>query len=129
MLKKYVFLLISLFTFAFFIISCTSPLGNAGLKFKDRKGIYQDNSKNITVEVTTADNQNLIIKVQNYNGIITDDVYDITSTVTTGKFTLKSKSNENYIYIVDFYGNNSVIFSVRKGSSYPINNQELKNTK
>lgn len=121
MIKKIILLLISLFLF-----SCTSSLGGSGIKFKDRNGIYQDNSRNVSVEVTTAEKQNLIIKVNNYNGVILNDVYDITSAVTTGKFNLKSVNNSEYFYVLNFYANRSVVFSVIKGLSYPINNLELK---
>ncbi|MEI0487117.1 hypothetical protein [Brachyspira intermedia] len=124
MYKKIILLLISLF-----LLSCTSPFTQQGIKFKDRNGTYQDTAKNITVTVTDKDNQNLIINVQNVEGISLNDVYDITSAVTSGNFNLQSKNNKDYTYIINFYGNTSIIFSVRKGSIYPIDRQELKNTK
>ncbi|ASJ20556.1 hypothetical protein [Brachyspira hampsonii] len=122
MIKKITLLLISLFIF-----SCTSSLGSTGIKFKDRNGTYQDTSKNITVTVTEADNQNLTVSVLSVDGTSLNDTYDITSAVTTGNFTLTSKNNKDYTYIINFYGNTSVVFSVRKGPKYLINNQELKN--
>ncbi|MBW5409800.1 hypothetical protein E6A50_05400 [Brachyspira hampsonii] len=122
MIKKITLLLISLFIF-----SCTSSLGSTGIKFKDRNGTYQDTSKNITVTVTEADKQNLTVSVLSVDGTSLNDTYDITSAVTTGNFTLTSKNNKDYTYIINFYGNTSVVFSVRKGPKYLINNQELKN--
>ena len=123
MYKKIILLLISVL-----LLSCTSPFGQQGIKFKDRNGIYQDTSKNITVTVTEANNQNLIINVQKVDGIALNDIYDITSTVTTGNFRLTSQNNKDYTYIVNFYGNTSIIFSVMRGGSHPINNQELNNS-
>ncbi|MEI0494701.1 hypothetical protein R4J09_04660 [Brachyspira intermedia] len=124
MYKKIILLLISLF-----LLSCTSPFTQQGIKFKDRNGTYQDTAKNITVTVTKADKQNLIVNVQNVDGVSLNDTYDITSAVTTGNFTLKSVNNKDYTYIINFYGNTSIVFSVRKGSNHPIDRQELKNTK
>ena len=124
MYKKIILLLISLF-----LLSCTSPFGQMGIKFKDREGTYQDDLKNITVSVTKASKQNLIIDIRDVNGIALNDVYDINASTTTGNFTLKSENNKDYAYIINFYGNTSIVFSVRKGSNHPISNKELKNTK
>lgn len=124
MIKKIIILLISLF-----LLSCTSPFGQMGIKFKDREGTYQDDLKNITVSVTKASKQNLIIDIRDVNGIALNDVYDINASTTTGNFTLKSENNKDYAYIINFYGNTSIVFSVRKGSNHPISNKELKNTK
>ena len=124
MYKKIILLLISLF-----LLSCTSPLGQVGLKFKDRNGIYKDTSGNITVTVTEDSKQNFIIDVQNFSGVTLNDTYDIVPSITTGNFNIKSKSDNNYTYIISFYGNTSVSFSVRKGTTYVIDDKELKNTK
>ncbi|KLI52951.1 hypothetical protein [Brachyspira hyodysenteriae] len=121
MCKKIILLLISLF-----LLSCTSPFGQMGIKFKDREGTYQDDLKNITVSVTKASKQNLIIDIRDVNGIALNDVYDINASTTTGNFTLKSENNKDYAYSISFYGNSSLVISVRTGRNYPINNQELK---
>ena len=121
MYKKILLLLISLF-----LLSCTSPFGQMGIKFKDREGTYQDDLKNITVSVTKASKQNLIIYIRDVNGIALNDVYDINASTTTGNFTLKSENNKDYAYSISFYGNSSLVISVRTGRNYPINNQELK---
>lgn len=121
MIKKIIILLISLF-----LLSCTSPFGQMGIKFKDREGTYQDDLKNITVSVTKASKQNLIIDIRDVNGIALNDVYDINASTTTGNFTLKSENNKDYAYSISFYGNSSLVISVRTGRNYPINNQELK---
>ncbi|MEI0447021.1 hypothetical protein R4J03_08170 [Brachyspira intermedia] len=121
MYKKIILLLISLF-----LLSCTSPFGQMGIKFKDREGTYQDDLKNITVSVTKASKQNLIIDIRDVNGIALNDVYDINASTTTGNFTLKSENNKDYAYSISFYGNSSLVISVRTGRNYPINNQELK---
>lgn len=121
MIKKIIILLISLF-----LLSCTSPFGQMGIKFKDREGTYLDDLKNITVSVTKASKQNLIIDIRDVNGIALNDVYDINASTTTGNFTLKSENNKDYAYSISFYGNSSLVISVRTGRNYPINNQELK---
>lgn len=121
MYKKIILLLITLF-----LLSCTSPFGQMGIKFKDREGTYQDDLKNITVSVTKASKQNLIIDIRDVNGIALNDVYDINASTTTGNFTLKSENNKDYAYSISFYGNSSLVISVRTGRNYPINNQELK---
>ncbi|WP_300366893.1 hypothetical protein [Brachyspira sp.] len=123
MSKKVILLLIFLF-----VISCTSPFGQTGIKFKDRNGIYQNSDKKITLTVTKEDKQNLIIDMRDFNGVTVTDTYDINSAVITGNFTLYSKNNKEYAYIINFYANTSITFSVRKGIQYLIKNVELRNT-
>ncbi|WP_300752635.1 hypothetical protein [uncultured Brachyspira sp.] len=124
MLKKIILLFISLF-----ILSCTSSLGSSGMKFKDREGVYQSNDENIIITVSKYDKQNLTVNIYNVNGLgVINDTYDITPTVTTGNFTLKSKINTSYTYVINFYGNSSLAFSVRDGVSYKISETELKNS-
>lgn len=112
------------------MISCTSPFGYVGLKFRDRKGIYQNSDKKITVTVTDANKQNLIINVQDFNGITIDnETYDINPAITSGSFTtLKSEKYPKYIYVIIFNSNISISFSIKEGIEYPISKQELKNT-
>ncbi|PCG19971.1 hypothetical protein [Brachyspira sp. G79] len=124
MFKKIILLLISLF-----ILSCTSSLGSSGMKFKDRAGTYESKDANIRVTVSSGDTQNLKIDVYTVNGVtINSETFDITSSVTTGNFTLKSNNNPSYTYILNFYNNKSLLFSVRDGSSYKISNAELNNS-
>ncbi|ADG70836.1 hypothetical protein [Brachyspira murdochii] len=124
MFKKIILLLISLF-----ILSCTSSLGSSGMKFKDRAGTYESKNKNIIVTVSKEDKQNLKIVVYAFNGItVNSETFDITSVVTTGNFTIKSKLNSSYTYILNFYGNTSLLFSVRDSVSYKISNVELNNS-
>lgn len=123
MIKKIIILFISLL-----LISCSSPFGQAGIKFKNRKGIYRNTSKNITV--TDTDTQNLIISVQNVNGINIDETYDINPAITAANFNnLKSEKYSQYSYVIIFNGNTSLSFSIREGTDYPINGQELVNSK
>ena len=125
MIKKIIILFISLL-----LISCSSPFGQAGIKFKNRKGIYRNTSKNITVTVTDTDTQNLIISVQNVNGINIDETYDINPAITAANFNnLKSEKYSQYSYVIIFNGNTSLSFSIREGTDYPINGQELVNSK
>ena len=125
MIKKIIILFISLL-----LISCSSPFGQAGIKFKNRKGIYRNTSKNITVTVTDTDKQNLIISVQNVNGINIDETYDINPAITAANFNnLKSEKYSQYSYVIIFNGNTSLSFSIREGTDYPINGQELVNSK
>ena len=125
MIKKIIILFISLL-----LISCSSPFGQVGIKFKNRKGVYQNASKTITVTVTDTDKQNLTISVQNVNGITVDETFDINSAVTASSFNnLESEKYSQYIYIIIFYGNASLSFSIREGTDYLIRGQELVNSK
>ena len=125
MYKKIILLLISLI-----FISCSSPYGQqGGMKFKDRKGTYQSKDASIIVTVKDTDTQNLTINIYNVSGIgVVSETHDIPSAVITGNFNLPSNLYPDYNYVLNFYGNNSMYFSVRKGTSYPINNQELNNS-
>ena len=121
MFKKIILLGISLF-----LLSCTSPFSEVGMKFKDRAGTYESKDKNIRVTVSKEDKQNLKILVYNVNGLgVINDTYDITPTVTTGNFTLKSFK---YTYILNFHNNTALYFSVREGVSYKISEAELNNS-
>ncbi|MEI0492230.1 hypothetical protein R4J17_07275 [Brachyspira intermedia] len=125
MYKKIILLLISVL-----LLSCSSPYGQQGsMKFKDRKGTYQNKDANIVITVKDTDKQNLAINIYNVSGVgVISETYDIPSAVITGNFNLQSQLYPDYNYVLNFYGNNSVYFSVRKGTSYPINNQELNNS-
>ncbi|EKV55830.1 hypothetical protein [Brachyspira hampsonii] len=126
MIKKITLLLISLF-----LISCTSPyIQKGGIEFKDRNGTYKNNDGTIIVIVKDTDDNNISINIANLDGLGTvSETYSVTSAVTTGKFSFDSKIHTSYEYMVNFNGNTSITFSVRKGTTYPINSQELKNTK
>lgn len=124
MFKKIILLGISLF-----LLSCTSPFSEVGMKFKDREGTYESEDKNIRVTVSKEDKQNLKIVVYTVNGLgVINDTYDITPTVTTGNFTLKSVNNPSYTYILNFHNNTALYFSVREGVSYKISEAELNNS-
>lgn len=124
MFKKFILLGISLF-----LLSCTSPFSEVGMKFKDREGTYESEDKNIRVTVSKEDKQNLKIVVYNVNGLgVINDTYDITPTVTTGNFTLESDNNPSYTYILNFHNNTALYFSVREGVSYKISEAELNNS-
>ena len=124
MFKKIILLGISLF-----LLSCTSPFSEVGMKFKDREGTYESEYKNIRVTVSKEDKQNLKILVYTVNGLgVINDTYDITPTVTTGNFTLKSVNNPSYTYILNFHNNTALYFSVREGVSYKISEAELNNS-
>lgn len=124
MFKKIILLGISLF-----LLSCTSPFSEVGMKFKDREGTYESEDKNIRVTVSKEDKQNLKILVYNVNDLgVINDTYDITPTVTTGNFTLKSVNNPLYTYILNFHNNTALYFSVREGVSYKISEAELNNS-
>ncbi|WP_335780944.1 hypothetical protein [Brachyspira intermedia] len=125
MIKKLSIILISIF-----IVSCSSPFGQQGsMKFKDRKGTYQNKDANIIITVKDTDTQNLTINIYNVSGVgVVSETYDIPSAVITGNFNLQSKLYTDYNYVINFYGNNSIYFSLRNGTSYPINNQELNNS-
>lgn len=124
MFKKIILLGIFLF-----LLSCTSPFSEVGMKFKDREGTYESEDKNIRVTVSKEDKQNLKIVVYTVNGLgVINDTYDITPTVTTGNFTLKSVNNPSYTYILNFHNNTALYFSVREGVSYKISEAELNNS-
>lgn len=124
MFKKIILLGISLF-----LLSCTSPFSEVGMKFKDREGTYESEDKNIRVTVSKEDKQNLKIVVYTVNGLgVINDTYDITPTVTTGNFTLKSVNNPLCTYILNFHNNTALYFSVREGVSYKISEAELNNS-
>ncbi|WP_020005962.1 hypothetical protein [Brachyspira innocens] len=124
MFKKIILLGISLF-----LLSCTSPFSEVGMKFKDREGTYESEDKNIRVTVSKEDKQNLKIDVYAFNGVaINNEIFDITSSVTTGNFTLKSVNNPSYTYILNFHNNTALYFSVREGVSYKISEAELNNS-
>ena len=111
------------------MLSCTSPFSEVGMKFKDREGTYESEDKNIRVTVSKEDKQNLKIVVYTVNGLgVINDTYDITPTVTTGNFTLKSVNNPSYTYILNFHNNTALYFSVREGVSYKISEAELNNS-
>ncbi|WP_304353831.1 hypothetical protein [Brachyspira innocens] len=124
MFKKIILLGISLF-----ILSCTSSLGSSGMKFKDRAGAYENTDKTIRVTVSKGDTQNLKIDVYTVNGVtVNSETFDITPSVITGNFTLKSVNNPSYTYVLNFYNNKSLYFSVRDGASYKISEAELNNS-
>lgn len=99
------------------------------MKFKDREGLYQSKDRNIRVTVTKNDEKNLKIDVYGVNGItVNGETFDIPSAVTTGNFNIQSK-NKDYTYILNFYNNTSLYFSVREGPNHKISEKELNNTK
>ncbi|MEI0700909.1 hypothetical protein [Brachyspira intermedia] len=130
MYKKIILLLITLFLLSLIFISCSSPYGQQGsMKFKDRVGTYENQDKTIKVTVTSGDSQNLNIHTYSGSGIgVIEETFDITSSVTTDNFNIPSKINKDDTYILNFYNNTSLYFSVRRGTDHPINNQELNNS-
>ncbi|MEI0557486.1 hypothetical protein [Brachyspira intermedia] len=125
MYKKIILLLISVL-----LLSCSSPYGQQGsMKFKDRKGTYQNKDANIVITVKDTDNQNLNIRTYSGSGIgVVEETFTITPSVTSDNFNLKSEINKDDMYIINFYNNTSLYFSVRRGTEHPINNQELNNS-
>ena len=121
MFKKIILLLISLF-----ILSCTSPYGSSGgTKFKSRKGIYQNDAKNVAVEITDKDSNNLTVTV------IDDTTINETLTVnseSSGTYmTIKSVIYTGYVYNMNF-GNrvNTIFITVKDGQNNNIvYNQKL----
>ena len=130
MYKKIILLLITLFLLSLIFISCSSPYGQQGsMKFKDRKGTYQNKDANIVITVKDTDNQNLNIRTYSGSGIgVVEETFTITPSVTSDNFNLKSEINKDDMYIINFYNNTSLYFSVRRGTDHPINNQELNNS-
>ncbi|WP_157152848.1 hypothetical protein [Brachyspira murdochii] len=121
MLKKIALLLISLLVF-----SCTSPYGSSGgLKFKNRKGVYQNESKNVAVEITDKDNDNLTVTVLGNTPI--DETLTVNSESAGKYIIIKSVKYAGYIYNMNF-GNsiNTIFITIKDGQNNNIvYNQKL----
>ncbi|WP_041177267.1 hypothetical protein [Brachyspira intermedia] len=112
MRKKIILLLISLFLLSLIFISCSSPYGSSsGVKFKSRKGIYQNETGKIAVTINEQENNNL--RVIDLGSSAIDETLTVNSESAANYMTVKSVKYEGYVYTMNF-GNsvNTIFFTI-----------------
>ena len=112
MCKKIILLLISLF-----LLSCSSPYSASGnVKFKSRKGIYQNETGNVAVTITEKDSNNLTVKVLGNTPL--DETLTANSESSSKYMIIKSVKYEGYIYTMNFGNNvNNIFFTISDGQN------------
>lgn len=129
MIKKSILFIIFLV-----LVSCSSPYGGAGgVKFSNRKGIYEDEAKKVAVEINDKENNNLIITVLgNTSGdVIINETLSVNSASSAIYMTIDSESYKGYVYMLNLGNNaNNIFITIKDGQgNYVIFNEKLSKQK
>ncbi|WP_297296387.1 hypothetical protein [uncultured Brachyspira sp.] len=119
MIKKSILFIIFLV-----LVSCSSPYGGAGgVKFSNRKGIYEDEAKKVAVEINDKENNNLIITVlgNTAGDVIINETLSVNSEASGIYMTVKSQLYEGYTYMLNLGNNaNNIFITIKDGQGNDI---------
>lgn len=116
MIKK-----IILFIIFLILVSCKSSYNSAGgVKFNNRKGIYQNEAKKVAVEITNQKDNNLIITVvgDTIEDIIINETLSVNSESSPTYITVNSKQYDGYVYMLNLGNNvNNIFITIKDGQN------------
>lgn len=116
MIKK-----IILFIIFLILVSCKSSYNSAGgVKFSNRKGIYQNEAKKVAVEITNQKDNNLIITVvgDTIEDIIINETLSVNSESSPTYITVNSKQYDGYVYMLNLGNNvNNIFITIKDGQN------------
>ena len=129
MIKK-----IILFIIFLILVSCQSSYNSAGgVKFSNRKGIYENEAKNVAVEINDKENNNLIITVlgNTAGDVIINETLSVNSASSAIYMTIDSESYKGYVYMLNLGNNaNNIFITIKDGQgNYVIFNEKLSKQK
>lgn len=119
MIKKSILFIIFLV-----LVSCSSPYGGAGgVKFSNRKGIYEDEAKKVAVEINDKENNNLIITVlgNTAGDVIINETLSVNSASSAIYMTIDSEIYKGYVYMLNLGNNaNNIFITIKDGQGNDI---------